>query len=215
MNRVQLLEYNYKQALRKQRSITSLFPTFGDRVRKVMRNGGPRMVGITSKGWEFTVASGTETGKEYIVDVEFENIEDTLVEILKTTREVFNRDNTVNYRKLADEFIDEVDIQWKCSCPADLYYGKQYIRTQRDANVPPPENRRPKIRNPKEYGFSCKHLETVLEKFPHYVMTMAKWLKEKYGNIIDIEVERIAKERTFFKAAGTFLGGLEKAQQNV
>lgn len=220
MNRIQLLEYNYKQALRKQRSITGLFPTFQDKVKQVMRNGGPKLVGVATDGWYFSVPSGTEEGKEYTVSVEFKNAEYWLEEIIRTTRDIYNKDETVNYKKLADLFMDVVDLQWACTiddrpCPADLYYGMRYIRTQRDANVPPPENRAPKKRNKKEKGFVCKHIETVLEKFPSYLTTMSKWLKEKYGKVVNTQVEKLRQERGFFKAAGEFLGGLEKEQQNV
>lgn len=213
--RQEILEYNYKQAIRKQRSITSLFPTFGERVKDVMRKGGPKLVGVTGTGWYFEVSSGTEEGKKYTVSVEFKNVEETLRNILRTTREIYNKDNTVNYKKLADVFIDDVDIQWGCTCPADLFYGGQYIRTQRDANIPPPENRVPRKRNKKEYGVGCKHLETVLEKFPYYITTMGKWLLANYNDYINVEVEKLGKERSFFKAGGQLLAGLEKAQQNA
>lgn len=214
-NRVQLLEYTYSQGIRKQRSITSLFPTFRDRVKAVVRKGKPKLIGIEGDVFYFEVPSGTEEGKKYEVKVGFVDVEDTLRNIIRFTREIYNKNGTVNYLFLTDVFIDKVDIQWGCSCPADLYWGQRYIRTQRDASTPPPENRAPRKRNRKEYGFVCKHGQTVLERLVYYVTTISKWLKKNYGVFIEEEVNKLNKERTFFSAAGSYLRSLEKAQQNA
>jgi hypothetical protein len=69
------------------------------------------------------------------------------------------------------------------NCPADLYWGSQYIRSQEplDANFPPKEERPPVERNPKQHGSMCKHLQVVINLLPMYEGTFAKWLKEFFG----------------------------------
>jgi hypothetical protein len=203
MNRVQLLEYTFSQAQIKQRSITSLFPTFNTRVEVVKGNGGARLSKTDKTTWVFKVTSGTEVGKSYEVKVEFVDVENKLKEIISKTKDIWTKENDwIDYRKLAEVFINKVDLRWQCSCPADLYYGGRFIRTKRDANLPPPENRRPKIKNPRELGVACKHLQVVFDVFPFYITTLAKWLKQYYSNVVVSEEEKFRKEREFFAKAG-------------
>jgi len=212
MNRIKLFEYTFNQVMRKQRSITSLFPTFNDRVKKVASNGGARFVGTDGNKWNFTVTSGTETGLKYDVIVELIDVEDRIREIINSTKDVWVKEGSyVDYRKLADILIDKVDLRWQCSCPAFQYWGPAYILTQRNAKViPPPEDRAPRVRNPKEYGAVCKHLQNVLKVFPFYVSTLAKWLKVNYSEVVAQEEAAVNAERGKFKAAGEYLGAKEE-----
>jgi len=91
----------------------------------------------------------------------------------------------VDLQKLAKQFMDKVDIQLYCSCPADLYWGSQYVRSLKkyDANADNrKETRPPKKRNPKQYGAVCKHLDRLLKALPFYVGTAAQWIKNFYGD---------------------------------
>ena len=96
----------------------------------------------------------------------------------------------------------EVDLAMDCSCPASTFWGPNFIRTQRQAQFGDQENRPPKIRNPKQYGISCKHADDVLERLPFYTGDYAKWLKTFYDReiqemvrtILDVEEEQLAKE---------------------
>jgi len=58
-----LKEYNYTDVMRKQRSITKLFPSFYDRVKAVGNNGGIRMEEMLPETWRFKVQSGTKSEK--------------------------------------------------------------------------------------------------------------------------------------------------------
>ena len=211
---MKILEYTYPQIIRKQRSITSLFPTFYQRVKGVTVKGGSRLVGIDKNKWTFNVTSGTQEGKKYEIKIEFVNTEDTIRDIIRTTKDIWTKEGRIDYRKLADEFIDKIDLKWSCNCPSDLYWGSRYIKTQRDAEENGEEYRRPRIRNPRESGALCKHAEVVLETFPFYVSTISKWLKENWDIIIKDEEEKIQKERGFYAAAGRYLGALQRARES-
>jgi hypothetical protein len=59
--------------------------------------------------------------------------------------------------------IDTDDIQLYCSCP-NFKYRYQYINSQLDTVIrTKPEDRPAKIRNPKELGLICKHLNYTLK----------------------------------------------------
>lgn len=58
------------------------------------------------------------------------------------------------------------DLQISCTCPAYLYFGYKYILTQLDTNESDPENRFPKIKNPKLQGVMCKHCYMAMQAFP-------------------------------------------------
>lgn len=79
------------------------------------------------------------------------------------------------------------DVRVSCDCPAFLYWGSRYILTQLDALYQPgadweghegPEDRLPKIRNPKLKGTVCKHMSNVLDIIPMSVSRIASLLKK-------------------------------------
>ena len=71
------------------------------------------------------------------------------------------------------------------NCPASLYWGPEYIQTKRQSHHGDDETRPPKIRNPKEYGMMCKHLQFVIDHFPFYKSTLARHLKRFYSKDIE------------------------------
>lgn len=71
------------------------------------------------------------------------------------------------------------DILISCTCPAYLYFGYKYILTQVDANEADPENRFPKIKNPKLHGSMCKHCYTAVKSFPMNWTKIAKDISNK------------------------------------
>lgn len=81
-------------------------------------------------------------------------------------------------------------LQVKCSCPAYLYWGYEYIETQLGSdNIEVPdyegktggEKRYPKVRNPKLRGVICKHLTAVLltleRSIPEVASAMASYAR--------------------------------------
>jgi hypothetical protein len=202
-----LVEYTVGNIHRKQKTITSLFPQFPSRVRGVADKGGVRLHDIDSNLWHFRVHSGTEDTLWYDCYIYFKNME----EIIRRTvmnRKMWTKDGRkIDLRKLASEMMNRSDLQISCNCPAFLYWGSDYIlsRPKRDAKYGPPEHRRPKIRNPREYGSMCKHLDAMMKTYPFYRSTMAKYLHEFWGNIIAQIEEEAKKEREGFKKASAEL----------
>lgn len=99
------------------------------------------------------------------------------------------------------------------NCPADLYWGGQYIRTQKSAKYTEPENRAPNVRNPKQYGAMCKHLQLVFDLLPHYGQTMASYLKKHYKKLIKGTEKATVKQVGMVKKVAKTLKKREKAAQ--
>jgi hypothetical protein len=79
------------------------------------------------------------------------------------------------------------DVKVSCNCPYFLYYGPRYMLTQMDAcylDAPDwegnkgPEDRLPKVRNPRLKGTVCKHLSNALDIVPMSVSRLAGLLKK-------------------------------------
>ena len=186
MNKI--YEVTYNEFLKKQSSIGKLYPTFGDRVKAVAKRGGVRLVEMLPEVWHFKVNSGTQEGVRYDTYMRFKN----MVEVL--TKWVFNKTmwlknaEHVDYRKLAAEVMNEVDLEFDCSCPSNTYSGFKYLRTQDDAQYGDKENRPPVEKNPGGFGFACKHGMLCLQVLPFYVSTFSSFLKKYWeSEILDIE----------------------------
>jgi len=192
-------ELNFSGVMNKQRSITRLFPTFYKRVNKVKQAGRITLVDMHPDTWLFVAPSSTGSG-HYDLHLHFKDIEKWLKEFVPNAT-LWNKDKTgVDYNKLGPEVMNKVNLEFDCSCPADLYYGKEYIRTKRDAQFGPPENRPPKIKNPRELGIICKHGQALMDKLPSYNFTFNGFLKKFYSK----EIEQI------FNKAVQLAGGLKK-----
>jgi len=202
-----LLEYTYNDMMRKQLSVNRLFPTFPSRVKAVAAHGGVRLKEMFPETWHFTVTSGTQEGVKYDVYVRFKNIYEQLKRFVPDRSLWKVSGEGVDYRKLAAEIFNSVDLETSCSCPASLFWGPDFIRTQRDAQYGEPEDRPPKVRNPREYGSLCKHGDLVFEVLPAYTMTFAKHLKQYYSKTVG-ELEKLALVTT--KAVKTAAGELGK-----
>lgn len=123
--------------------------------------------------------------------------EDKLIFHIKSS---LHKDNNITYTnafKLRswDTFIDETefnpierarlmmledDLMLHCTCPSFLYWGYQYLLTQIDAALVP-EDRLPKIRNPKQRGIVCKHLNRALRSFPFFTSDFARYIKKNHN----------------------------------
>lgn len=187
-------EFRYKDIMNKQKSITQLFPDFRQKIQGVSNRGGFELKKITSPEiWEFEVNSGTKDNVSYNVYVRFMNIKNMLKKFVPA-KELWTRDKkTVDLKLLAAEVLNGVDIETDCDCPADLYWGSEYIKTGKKAQFGRQEDRPPVIRNPRKHGTLCKHANLVFELLPMFTTTFAKFLKDFY--IQDIaELENQVKE---------------------
>jgi len=192
----ELFEATVRDLMRKQRSITRLFPQFPDRVKTIGTKGGVRLESVDTEKWTFKVHSGTEDDLWYTVIVRFLNILPELDRLIRDRRLWVSDKSRVDLRKLAGEFMDKVHIQLSCDCPAFLYWGSDYILSlsKYNAKYGDKETRPPKIRNPKQYGAYCKHIAAVMRVLPFYKVTLAKWLNDFYKKEIK-KFEEETKER--------------------
>jgi hypothetical protein len=199
-NLQRLDELDYRGFTTKQRDITQLFPQYNQRVQAVNANGGIKLVMQLPEVWKFKVASGTKQGKSYDVFLRFKNLSQVLKEFIPN-KQLWKKDGSgINLNLLAPEVFNKVDMELSCSCPATLYWGQNYIRTQKQAQFGPPENRAPNIKNPKQYGIACKHGGDVLERLPFYTSTFASWLKSFYSKEIDALVKEIKDKQEDIEA---------------
>lgn len=192
-----LEEASYDQLVKKQDDITNLFPQFDDRVKAVAKRGGVDMISMSPAKWEFTIQSGTYDAskpelmkkqkhpKEYDAIINFSNLVDMIKNIAVKEKAVWNdRHDKLNLQKLSRAIFYDSNLQIYCSCPADLYWGGHYIRTKhkdaKGSKYTAPETRPPNIRNPKQHGAFCKHLQVLMDSLPFYISTMATFLKRHY-----------------------------------
>lgn len=200
--RQQIFELDYSGFVQKQKSITKLFPTFYDRVKAINNNGGIGLVNQFPEVWKFKVASGTKQGTSYDVYLRFKNIPQILAKFVTNKKLWKPGKNEINYNLLAPEVFNVVDMEWDCSCPADTFWGPEYLKTQRTAQFGKQEFRAPNVRNPKQFGLICKHQQNVLSRLPFYTSTFASFLKSFYSeeiqkiinNVVNKEEELEAKE---------------------
>ena len=193
---------------RKQRTITSLFPAHPGRVEKVGHMGGVRLDRLGTESWHFKIHSGTKKSVWYDAVIKFLNITPTLEKLVKDRR-LWTRDKSkVDLRLLASEFRNQAEVKITCNCPCQQFWGFNYIlsKDKYNAKYGDKETRSPKVRNPRQYGAVCKHLDALFKALPFYNSTIARWLKDFYGkDIEEFEVEA-KKESEKFKKAGEELG---------
>lgn len=211
-----LNELNYGGIMRKQASVDKLFPgRFRKRVRDLASVGGVTLVEQMPETWHFKVPSSNikDNGIKYDVYVRFRNLEE-VIKKLAGDRRLWNKDKTnIDLRFLSAEILNKVDIETDCACPADLYWGPEYIKTQRTAQYDHEENRPPDIRNPHQYGALCKHGELVFEVLPMYTGTFSKFLERYWMDVIEKTVKASTKDMSQFRAAAEELGRREREQK--
>ena len=201
----QLCEYTFSQILHKQRSITSLWPNFADKVSKVKSSGGVHLISQFPELWLFGVASASGKG-DYNVMLRFNNIPEMLKKFVPDRRLWNKEEDAIDYNLLGPEVLNKVDIELDCQCLADTYWGMEYIRTQKKAQFGHEENRPPKIKNPKQYGVACKHIQALLTKLPSYNFTFNGFLKSFYEKDIQKLVEETRKRLGLVKQVAKELG---------
>jgi len=207
-------EMSYGEIMRKQKSITYLFPPFKDRVKTVANKGGIRLDRMTPGLWKYRVKSASQEGHWYDVYMHWKNIEQAIRRHASNMR-LWKKDKSgIDLRRLAVEVMFDTDIEIFCSCPADLYWGGQYIRTKRDAKYTRPENRPPVVRNPKQYGLMCKHLQLIFDLLPAYATTMAGFLNRTYRREIEDAEEEARKKLGLVKQAAKFLKKKEEEEKD-
>ena len=203
-----IIEADAAAIRRKHRSIKRLFPDFSIKTKGVEDKGGLRFVDQDAETWKFKIHSGTQNDLWYDAYLHFKDIKSTLERFVKDRSLWVANKTKVDFRKLSKKFMNKVDIQLFCSCPAFKYWGPAYILSldKYDAHYTRKEERPPSVRNPKRYGAVCKHLDRLLKVLPFYGSTMSKWLKDFYSKDI-ANWEKESQEE--------FMTGVRKAQVAV
>lgn len=210
-----VVEASANDVRRKHRSIKRLFPDFDDKTKGVEDMGGLRFVEQDPETWKFKIHSGTKKAVWYDAYLHFKNVKPTLERMVKDRRFWVADKTKVDLRKLAKEFMRKADIQLLCSCPADLYYGGQYIRSldKYDAKYMDSEDRPPNVRNPKKYGAVCKHLDRLLKVLPFYSSTLAKWIADFYRR--DITAWEKESQEEFWGGVKQAHAAMQKAREEA
>jgi hypothetical protein len=153
------------------------------------------------------VHSGTQEGKWYSDKLQFKDMNVLIAHHAADMRLWTENKTHVDLRKLAKAILFDADVKLSCSCPAAQYWGPNYIlsKPKYDAKYGRQEDRRPKVRNPKEYGMLCKHLQVLINVLPFYITTMATWLKEQFASQIAYIEKDTIKTKGGFKAAAAEL----------
>lgn len=92
-------------------------------------------------------------------------------------------ENIINAKTFRDveKLVRDGDLKIHCNCPAFLYWGYKYMAWKGGYGLEK-EIRRPKIRNPYEQGYVCKHLYLVLQIFPFMTRAIAskfnRWVSD-------------------------------------
>jgi hypothetical protein len=211
----ELIEATLSQVARKQKSITRRFPDFftnPEKVKGVIDKGGLRMTKMEEDTWEFKIHSGSEEGLWYDAVLRWKNLVPELQRAVADRRNWNKAKTKVDLKKLAAKLFKSGDVELSCSCPAQLYYGGDYIlsKDKYRAKYGEPENRPPEKNNPKEYGAHCKHLQALMKALPFYKSTMASHLKKEYGKVIADAEAKASAELTKFKGVA---GALKKRKR--
>ena len=197
----ELVEATLHDLAQKQNTeVTKLWPEFWSRVEAVRAAGGIRLITMDQRGWKFICRSVTQYEKNgkpmwYEVRLNFDGVKEVISHYAKDFSLWKKDKSAMNAKKLADAVLQNIDIKVGCACPADLYFGQKFIRSQMpiSANVPPPEDRSPDVRNPQQLASYCKHIQVVLSLLPLYSGTFSKWLKQFYANELG-SLERDARK---------------------
>lgn len=206
----ELFEATFGQLNRKQKSVTRLFPDFFTnpvKVKGVIEKGGVRLQGIDKDKWTFTVHSGTEEDLWYDVVVRWKNVEKDVERLVSDRRNWTKDKKRADLKKVAAKLFQSGNVELECTCPADLYWGKHYIRSQDkyQAKYGDPETRYPEVRNPKLYGAYCKHIQVLMRTLPFYKSTIANWLGKEFKDLIARAEGSATQTAKQFQVAGQAL----------
>lgn len=133
----------------------------------------------------FQTRSVTEPGIIYTERVQLTDL--AIEDILKAKK----------FREI-ENMIKNGNIKVYCSCPAFLYWGYKYMAWRKGYGLEK-ETRAPKIRNPYERGWVCKHLYALMQIFP----LLARPIASKYKKWITAKVEWAGtRESNYFGQRG-------------
>lgn len=176
-------EFGYKRLLSEKK-----FLRVQERARALLKDGAELQAILYKKQMLiFKVTSGTY-GKpvQWTVKVQ---VDDATLEFLLQCKNFFE----------LEHLIKDSGLKIHCDCPAWLYWGYKYMAWKKGYGLER-EMRRPKIRNPHEQGFLCKHAYLVLQLYPFWSKALAKkfgvWARSKEAFTQETGVNMTSKNRT-------------------
>jgi len=208
-----IFEDTLAQLIRKQKTITRLFPTFWDRVEKVADNGGVHLIDEKPNLWIFSVASGTDKDKSYKIYVEFPDYVDKMKQAVKDIRVWNSNKSDVDLRKLGAWLFQNLNFKFRSDDPSFQYWGPAYILTKRKSIYGEEEPRPPIKRNPRQYGAYDKHTALVIKALPMYVTTLGGMAKRYYKK--EFEQAKQEAQKEFGKVQNIAKELKKRQEQNV
>lgn len=109
---------------------------------------------------------------------------------MEAEKEPNNQINTKSVTRAIMDAIDGTDIKVDCTCP-DFIYRFAYKCSKMGCKYGKQETRPAKITNPNDYGYSCKHLISMLSN--------KKWLQQSSGTLMNFLEERIDDVNKFLR----------------
>lgn len=204
-----LIEVTLGQLSNKQKSVTRLFPDFFSNPKKVpgvISKGGVRLSSIEKDKWTFKVHSGTEEGLWYDVVVRWKDVEKDVQKLVSDRRNWTKNKKKADLKKIAAKLFKDGNVELSCDCDAQQYWGPAYQLTQKHAKYGDQEDRSPDVRNPKQYGQYCKHVQVLMRTLPFYKSTIANWLGKEFKDLIQRAEGTATQTAQQYKAAGQALG---------
>ena len=94
------------------------------------------------------------------------------------------RDKDIPFEDAIDYAINFADVHIRCNCPAQTFFGYNYIDTELKMLYGiPKENRFPIIRNPNLKGVMCKHIDVVLRYILRNKDLIVKMFAQYYNRL--------------------------------
>lgn len=96
------------------------------------------------------------------------------------------KDKDIDFEDAIDYAINFGDVHIRCNCPAQNFWGYNFIDTELKMLYGIPlEKRFPKIRNPNLKGVMCKHIDVALRYIQRNKATIAKMFALYYNRLND------------------------------
>jgi hypothetical protein len=178
--------------VKKQQSVRQLWPKYDKRVANLRTLGETvTLVDDSRPGvWVFHVKSWSHSQGDkkapdhYVIKILFRRIRNIIPEIIAKKSTWTSDGSKVDLRRFGAELMTEADITFNCSCPAQKFWGMDYLNTQGKDRYGEPERRPPNEKNPNGYGYFCKHMGMVFSQIPMYSVTLgkdaARWFKKTF-----------------------------------
>jgi hypothetical protein len=95
-----------------------------------------------------------------------------IVRIAMDEHKYLSRDRDLQDKDKIELALTEGQLRYTCTCPSFKYGGFEYISNIHKSSLTK-QPRRPVIRNPREEGLTCKHINAVAEQIENFIEPIA------------------------------------------